>query len=52
MCEYRSRKRGEVICGKPQEDHVDFIETQLELIPRIGIENYIQLQSGPAGSAQ
>ena len=31
-----------------EEDHVDFIETQLELIKKIGIENYIQLQSGPA----
>src|ERR671926_97771 len=28
-----------------EEEHVDFIETQLGLIPRIGIENYIQLQS-------
>lgn len=32
-----------------EEDHVDFIETQLDLIPKIGIENYIQLQSGHAG---
>src|SRR5205085_6212170 len=31
-----------------EEDHVDFLETQLDLIPKIGIENYIQLQSGPA----
>jgi bacterioferritin len=31
-----------------EENHVDFIETQLDLIPKIGIENYIQLQSGPA----
>jgi bacterioferritin len=31
-----------------EEDHVDFIETQLDLIPKIGIENYIQLQSGTA----
>jgi bacterioferritin len=31
-----------------EEDHVDFIETQLDLIPKIGIENYIQLQSGSA----
>jgi bacterioferritin len=34
---------------KAEEEHVDFLETQLELIPKIGIENYIQLQSGPAG---
>jgi len=32
-----------------EEEHVDFIETQLELIGRIGVENYIQLQCGPAG---
>ena len=31
-----------------EEHHVDFIETQLDLIPRVGIENYIQLQSSPA----
>jgi len=28
-----------------EEHHVDFIEIQLDLIPKIGIENYIQLQS-------
>ena len=31
-----------------EEKAIDFIETQLELIPRIGIENYIQLQSESA----
>ena len=31
-----------------EEGHVDFIETQLDLISKIGIENYIQLQSGHA----
>lgn len=36
----------EMLAG--EEDQVDFIETQIELIDRIGIENYIQLQSGPA----
>ncbi len=34
---------------RDEEEHVDFIETQLELITRIGRENYIQLQSGHAG---
>lgn len=29
-----------------EEDQVDFIESQLGLIDRIGLENYIQLQSG------
>ena len=31
-----------------EEDQVDFIETQVELIDRVGLENYIQLQSAPA----
>ena len=31
-----------------EEEHVDFLETQLELIKQIGIENYIQLQSESA----
>lgn len=33
---------------KNEEEHVDFIETQFDLIKRVGIENYIQLQSSPA----
>src|SRR5579883_2938906 len=31
-----------------EEEQVDFIETQLGLIDKIGLQNYIQLQSGPA----
>lgn len=31
-----------------EEQHIDFIETQLGLIDRIGLENYIQLQSSSA----
>jgi len=31
-----------------EEGHVDFIETQFELIRQMGIHNYIQLQSDPA----
>ena len=31
-----------------EEEHVDRIETQFEMIARMGIENYTQLQSGPA----
>ncbi len=31
-----------------EEEHVDFLETQLEQIGRMGMENYIQLQSKPA----
>jgi bacterioferritin len=33
---------------KAEEHHVDFLETQLELIEKIGVQNYIQLQSAPA----
>ena len=31
-----------------EEEHVDFIETQLGLMDRVGIENYVQLQSAAA----
>jgi len=33
---------------KDEEGHIDFIETQLDLLKSIGIENYGQLQSDPA----
>jgi bacterioferritin len=29
---------------KSEEESIEFIETQIELIPKIGLENYIQLQ--------
>ena len=31
-----------------EEGHIDFIETQFEMIARMGMENYVQLQSKPA----
>ncbi len=31
-----------------EEQHVDFLETQFDLIKQMGIENYIQMQSLPA----
>jgi glycosyltransferase involved in cell wall biosynthesis len=32
------------------EEHIDFLETQLELIERVGLQNYCQSQMEPAGS--
>jgi len=31
-----------------EEQHVDTLETQFEMIARMGLENYVQLQSKPA----
>jgi bacterioferritin len=45
--DYISRELFEDIL-ESEEDHVDFLETQLGLIQKIGIENYIQLQSAHA----
>ncbi len=33
-----------------EEEHVDFLETQFDMIERMGLENYVQLQSKPAGA--
>jgi len=35
-----------------EEGHIDFLETQLDLIGRIGIQNYGQLQSDAADEAE
>ncbi len=32
-----------------EEEHVDWIETQQEMIKQMGIQNYVQLQSGAEG---
>ena len=31
-----------------EEEHIDFLEAQLEQIERMGLKNYVQLQSGSA----
>lgn len=35
-----------------EESHVDFLETQLELLERIGVQNYQHLQADSADSAE
>jgi len=35
-----------------EEEHVDFLETQFDMIERMGLENYVQLQSKPAGDGE
>jgi bacterioferritin len=45
--DYVSRELFESILAG-EEAHIDFLETQFELIGRTGLQNYIQLQSKPA----
>lgn len=45
--DYVSRELLEMIL-ESEEEHVDFLETQQELIRQIGAPSYIQLQSKPA----
>lgn len=35
-----------------EEEHVDILEKQFDMIARMGLENYIQLQSKPAGEQE
>ena len=46
--DYVSREIFERIL-ESEEEHVDFLETQFDMIERMGLENYVQLQSKPAG---
>ncbi len=45
--DYVSREIFERIL-ESEEEHIDFLETQLGLIERMGLQNYIQLQTKPA----
>jgi bacterioferritin len=47
--DYISRELLEDIL-ESEEEHVDFLETQFDMIKRMGLENYIQLQSEAAQS--
>jgi bacterioferritin len=46
--DYNSREIFEDILDS-EEEHVDWLETQFEMIERMGLANYIQLQSKSAG---
>ena len=45
--DYVSREVFERIL-ESEEEHVDFLETQFDMIQRMGLQNYVQLQSKPA----
>jgi bacterioferritin len=47
--DYVSREIFEDIL-ESEEEHIDFLETQLQLIDRVGLENYSQSQMKPASS--
>ena len=48
--DYVSRELFEDIL-ESEEGHIDFLETQLGLIERVGLENYLQSQMGEASSS-
>ena len=48
--DYTSREVFERILEN-EEEHVDFLETQFDMIERMGLQNYVQLQSEPAGES-
>ena len=48
--DYISRELLEDIL-ESEEDHIDFLETQLELIGRVGLPNYCQSQMKPGGDS-
>jgi bacterioferritin len=49
VADYISRELFEDIL-ESEEEHIDFLETQITMIEKMGLQNYIQLQSEAAGS--
>ena len=49
--DYISREIFEAIL-ESEEEHIDYLETQLDLVKRIGIENYCQSQIGKPESGE
>ena len=49
--DYVSREVFERIL-ESEEEHVDFLETQFDMIECMGLQNYVQLQSKPAGEGE
>jgi bacterioferritin len=45
--DYVSRELFEAIL-ESEEEHIDFLETQISLIEKVGLENYLQSQMGDA----
>ena len=37
---------------RDEEGHIDFLETQLDLLDKIGVQNYGQLQADPANEVE
>lgn len=46
--DYNSRELFEEILDS-EEEHIDFLEKQFDMIKNMGVQNYVQLQSEPAG---
>jgi len=50
VADYISRELFEHIL-ESEEEHVDFLETQLSLLEKMGLQNYVQFQSEPPSSS-